>query len=387
MNPKPNSRTLAAIAGAVSLCIGAAAASPTGYYLVGHPSDAPAGSISSVGGLSYSGVAVGNVDNNEYRTSFIFSGDTGRFDLPRPIPNERPFVTGVAISGDASIVVGSVNSSATNFLSKAMRYTPGGTIELLPAIGTTPTRSQAWGASHNASTIVGSSGGGPAFWRGDTGYQLPEIRGLNSGGLAYDVDSAGTTAVGVSAWGFASDLQPGAVKWSLETRTLTRLSRMSDDPNERSSGYSISGDGRIIVGNAAPMDALYQAVLWDETGAAQRLGNVTGSFSSEARGVSHDGSVIVGNSFFGSDVRAFIWLEESGMVLLDDYLNSIGISLPAGWYSEQGRSVSGDGLTFAGRARSLTGETMGFVVTIPNPATLLILTSSHIMFGRRRYTS
>lgn len=386
MNWQTHSRTLVAAAGAFSICIGAssALASPTGYYLVGHPSDAPAGSISGVGGLSHSGVGAGYVDGGEFRTAFTYTTGAGRVDLPRPVPNERPVVTGLSISGDANTVVGYVDSSATNFVSKAFRYTPGGSIELLPNIGSTPTGSQAWGASHNASTIVGSSGGGPAFWRGNTGYQLPEIRGLNSGGQAYDVDSAGTTAVGVSAWGFVSDLQPGAVKWSLETRTLTRLSRMSDDPNERSSAYGISGDGRTIVGSAAPMDALYQAVRWGETGAAQPLGNVPGSFQSEAWGVSHDGSVIVGHSRFGLDWRAFIWMEDSGMVLLDEYLSSIGVSLPQGWHSERAFAVSGDGLTIAGRARSINEEYMGYVVTIPNTGALALFGTAYLLIAKRR---
>lgn len=388
MNWQTHSRTLAAAAGALGIFVGAgsALASPPGYYLVGHPSDAPEGTISSVGGLSHTGVATGYYGRSFYRNGFIFTPESGRVDLPRHVENETPLSTAIGISGNAQTVVGYVVSSSTGFDSKAFRYTSGGSIELLANIGSTPTSSEAWGASHDASTIVGFSSGGPAFWRGDAGYQLPDIGGSNRGGLAYDVDSAGTTAVGVSAWGSVTDPYPAAVKWSLETRTLTRLSSFFNDPNELSSAHAISGDGRTIVGKASPFFGNDQAIRWDENGIAHSLGVMPGSFSDEAWDVSHDGSVIVGHSRFGNDWRAFIWMEDSGIMLLDEYLDSLGFTLPEGWHSERAYAVSGDGLTIAGRARSINEEYMGYVVTIPNPATLLILTSPYIMFGRRRCT-
>lgn len=387
MNAQKHSLTLAAIAGAFSIALATTAvlASPTGYHLVGLPSDAPAGAISGVGGLSYSGIAVGIVDRDFYRSSFTFSSETGLADLPHPIPNERPYMTARGISGDANTVVGYFQSSATQYRPKAFRYTPGSTtFEVLRDIDHTPPSSYALHASHDGETIVGGSADGPAFWRDGNVYPLPEFRGFNSGGGAFKVDATGTTAVGVSSWGISAQDHPAAVKWSLETQTITRLAPMTNEPIEKSWATSISGDGRIIVGAAEVYDSFSQAVRWDEHGVIHTLGNLSGAPSGFAMDVSNDGRVIIGYSNFSISRRAFVWTEDSGIMLLDDYLMSVGISLPDGWYSEYGNAVSGDGRTFAGRARGPNNQAQGFVVTIPNAGTLLMLGASCLLVSRRR---
>lgn len=386
MNWQSHSRTLAAAAGAFSICIGTGTclASPPGYFLTGLASDAPSGAISIVGGLSYSGTATGYTVDSYYARGFIYTPNSGRFDLPALLENETSSVTAIGISGDAETVVGYAASSATQYVVQAFQYTPGRSIQLLPTIGSRPTTSQARSASHDGETIVGTSGGEAAFWRNGTGYQLPAVGGFGRGGIAYDVDSAGLTAVGATSFGLVTQEYPVAVKWSLETQTVTRLSSYFDDPLEYSSANGISGDGRTIVGEATPFFGNDRAIRWDENGVAHSLGTLPGSFSDEAWGVSHDGSVIVGSSRFGNDWRAFIWMEDTGMMLLDDYINSLGFTLPTGWYSERGRAVSGDGLTFAGRARGPNGQAQGFVVTIPNPASLGLLAASLLVFPRRR---
>ena len=100
---------------------------------------------------------------------------------------------------------------------------------------------------------------------------------------------------------------------------------------------------------------------------------------SEARGVSGDGSIIVGVS----EWQAFIWDETNGMrnlqdVLVDDFgLDMQGFSLT--W----AHSISDDGKTIVGGGLH-AGYYEAFVATIPEPAGVCIWLALMALMGRRR---
>jgi probable HAF family extracellular repeat protein len=70
-----------------------------------------------------------------------------------------------------------------------------------------------------------------------------------------------------------------------------------------------------------------------------------GGYGSIADGVSADGSVVVGNSFNGSNTEAFRWTSSSGMV-------GLGILPP--YSSSAARAASADGSVVAGEIRSVS---------------------------------
>jgi hypothetical protein len=72
------------------------------------------------------------------------------------------------------------------------------------------------------------------------------------------------------------------------------------------------------------------------------------------------------------------------MSLLSDFLSHHGTLVPQGWHLDRVVAISGDGLTFAGEARSTAGVRQGFVATIPAPSGLLVVFSSALFLVRRR---
>jgi probable HAF family extracellular repeat protein len=119
--------------------------------------------------------------------------------------------------------------------------------------------------------------------------------------------------------------------------------------------------GSIIVGNFPPANAYasfggfttYMYTAWD--GRFEDLGAVwqgppgmnTLQYQSAPSGVSDDGSVVVGNT--GSSQRlAFLWTRATGMVNVQDFLTSNGVTNHAGWILTYTAYVSPDGKTIAG---------------------------------------
>jgi probable HAF family extracellular repeat protein len=78
------------------------------------------------------------------------------------------------------------------------------------------------------------------------------------------------------------------------------------------------------------------------------LGRLPGLMYSEARGVSGDGSVVVGSGDSGQTKRAFRWTLDGGMVQLAD--------LPGGSLESEARGVSGDGSVVVGGSGSASGR-------------------------------
>lgn len=85
------------------------------------------------------------------------------------------------------------------------------------------------------------------------------------------------------------------------------------------------------------------------TASFQGLGDLPGSiFTSEARGVSADGSTVVGYGSSASGTEAFRWTSGDGMVGLGD--------LPGGYFSSVAYGVSADGLVVVGEGYSASAD-------------------------------
>ncbi len=74
-----------------------------------------------------------------------------------------------------------------------------------------------------------------------------------------------------------------------------------------SEAYGVSADGTVVVGWARNSIGQNRAFRWDSAG-MQALSNLSGASGSIAYGVSADGSVIVGIVAFDEDSRAVRWV-------------------------------------------------------------------------------
>jgi uncharacterized membrane protein len=184
----------------------------------------------------------------------------------------------------------------------------------------------------------------------------------------------GTNADGgvVVGWQDASDGFRQAAVWNMGIQTV--LTNATGEP--LSEAQAVNETGEWVVGDGS-FSTLDQAWRWNAVTGVEPLGilNPSGFLPrGAATAISDDGSVIVGyEREFGSFPTGgigFIWTAATGMLNLNDYLDSLGInrngfnaSLPLA-ISGDGRTIGGAGIAFG----SLFGGE-GFVVTIPEPAT------------------
>ena len=125
----------------------------------------------------------------------------------------------------------------------------------------------------------------------------------------------------------------------------------------------VSADGSIVVGWGSSANGT-EAFRWAQATGMVGLGDLPGGISSsDARGVSADGSIVVGrgSSANGTDAygtEAFRWAQATGMVGLGD--------LPGGLFYSDASGVSADGSVVVGSSKSAssggtgTGRTEAF---------------------------
>jgi probable HAF family extracellular repeat protein len=332
-------------------------------------------------------------------------------------------------SGDGSTVVG---YSAGN----AFRWTSaGGMVALDQSAGFFG--SDAYGVSADGSTVVGDAGTGVAFrWTPADGMVgLGFLPGKSASSIAFDVSGDGATAVGYSTDGHLDE----AFRWT-SAGGMVGLGFLPGGTT--SDAYGISGNGATIVGQSTNSAGFNEAFLWTSAGGMVGLGFASGGFSSAAFGISADGSTIVGDAAIGvppcdasgnchheafrwtsasvmvglglppgfQDSFAFdvsadgsvvvgsaydsashtysavFWDAANGMRPLDEVLVELGVDL-TGWRLSQAEAVSSDGLTLVGFGTNPSGQLEGWIATIPEPGTGLLLMTGllGVAYWQRRH--
>ncbi|HVP12560.1 MAG TPA: PEP-CTERM sorting domain-containing protein [Phycisphaerae bacterium] len=338
-----------------------------------------------------------------------------------------------AVSANGSIIAG-YSTRQYGYASEACRW-QGGTVV---GLGDLPGYSDIWagepgsaayGISPSGMIIAGSvnspRGYEAALWS-PWWHDWPADMGDLPGGDFYSVAKAVTdnmVFVGTSHSALGSE----AFRWTDEG-TMTGLGDLPGGAFD-STANAISADGSVIAG-AGTSAAGHEAFLW-RNGVMTGLGDLPGgAFGSEATAISLDGSTIVGmgtsaggqeafiyrngvmtglgdlpgGSYYsypysvsgdGSIVvgsssggGAFIWDSAHGMRCLRDVLmNDYHLDL-TDWELDNATAISADGHTIVGVAfnRYISGWTIGYVVTMPEPGSLalLIIGAAMISKGRKR---
>lgn len=101
---------------------------------------------------------------------------------------------------------------------------------------------------------------------------------------------------------------------------------------------AVSADGSVIIGSLGPAIEP-RAFRWTQATGVIDLGSLPGLSQSEAKGISDDGSIVVGDALLES-IR---WTESSGMLSLENF---------PGNTSSSALGISGDGGTIVGTASS-----------------------------------
>lgn len=117
-------------------------------------------------------------------------------------------------------------------------------------------------------------------------------------------------------------------------------------PGGTSDATGISGDGTIAVGTAQTASAV-NAFRWTQATGMVALGSLPGGLDiSYARGISRDGTTIVGDAHSSNGTEAFRWTEQTGM-------QGLGF-LPGGTLSKA-LAISANGAIIVGSANSSSG--------------------------------
>ncbi len=192
--------------------------------------------------------------------------------------------------------------------------------------------------SGDGTTVVGTryfnplSGIRGMRWTSDTGWQFLTDPVGGPPSFAFGVNRDGTVISGF----IEGPIGPGMCTWnSLGIATLL-------PPSDSSRASDVSNDGQVIVGSGSRF-----GFRWTPSEGFQSLQFASSSFSA-ARAVSGDGTVVVGHadilddSCFCRQLRAFVWTQSDGMVMVPRLPG-----LPGTWPSTA-TAISSDGSVVVG---------------------------------------
>lgn len=201
------------------------------------------------------------------------------------------------------------------------------------------TASTAAGVSADGSVVVGSSGNQAFRWTAAGGIQGLGFLPGGTSSTATAVSADGSVVVGGSYAPYSPyDFHLQAFRWTA-TGGMQGLGSLLDS---RANG--VSDHGSLVVGEYLPPTFFSQAIIWPQGGSPGAIAYPT-YLSSAAKGVSADGSVVVGyvEKAGFSIMEAFRWTQAGGLEVLG--------FLPGNSHSSAS-SVSADGSVVVGQSGS-----------------------------------
>lgn len=200
--------------------------------------------------------------------------------------------------------------------------------------------------------------------------------------VAYAISGDGTIVAGQ---GMPQNTNSRKAMYWTEMTGMVNMGCLTGDNFSKICG--ISQDGSKMIGQSGFLEWFFvKAVYWTQDTGMRSLGEIDG-FTSEscALAISDDLSTIVGWATDGyGDYAAFLWKESLGMVNLQKYLQgTYGIGLE-GWTLTEATGISADGLTIVGNGINPAGLEEAWRVTIPEPASLLLLSFGAYCIRKRK---
>ena len=323
-------------------------------------------------------IVVGESRSANGMEAFRWTASTGMVGLGN-LGGGEPVSSASAVSADGSVVVGGSTSPNSPTQNEAFRWTATtGMVGLGDLPGGDEFSSAASGVSSDGSIVTGSSSSTLAPFWGEA-FRWTEPSGMVGLGIFPGSQSPATIPQDLSAdgevivgWSGTANGRE-AFRWSQEEG----LFAMGDLPGGffDSQAKGVSADGSVIVGFASNPSPT--AFRWSaETGMVD-LGRPPSAFDSGAFGVSADGNVVVGDSAFDGDVAPILWTASTGMRNLVDVLTELGVAPQfAGWDLEQAEAVSADGMIITGWGFNPEGFREAWIVDLGEPSVVEVPTAS-----------
>ena len=333
------------------------------------------GLASEARGTSADGtVVVGSSGTSAGQRAFIWTSATGMVQLPTPTGLGMTWAQDV--SPDGNFVVGfGGNGFGSPVGWEGIRW---GTLGGMDRIALAGSGVWAKGVSGDGSIVTGGTSGAveQAFvWTaagGLVGLTPPGPGTWRTNAEAISADGR----VVVGDWINVDAGTRDAFRWTAETG-MVGLGAFA--------ASAVSDDGSVVVGTLGS-GPTFEAFRWTEATGIVPLGTLGPNNESRARGVSRDGSRVVGyiTSTLDDSSQAFIWDAEHGMRLLKDRLEQdCGLDL-TGWTLTQAWDVSNNGPTIVGRGINPQGVEEAWRAVLPEPATLALLGLGVLAVFRRR---
>jgi uncharacterized membrane protein len=269
-----------------------------------------------------------------------------------------------AVSGDGLTLVGSYSTGLFRWSAST------GTQIVLRFPNETSTIAVA--ASNDGSVVVGYASvfnppGPPlsqrAFrWTTDAGYQ--DLTGFDHA-QAEGVSRDGNVAVGYTVDG-------RAFRWSTQDGYQALD---SSGLGAWAAARGVSGDGSTIIGTAGS-----RPFRWTASTGMQDLGLPQGRNSAVPLHINFDGSVIACATAAGH----YLWQQGSGYTPVETVLSQAGIGLPSGYTDLAIEGLSDDGRTIVGELTLGGSLRRGFVAVVPSPSGTAIVLGGLALASRRR---
>ncbi len=255
---------------------------------------------------------------------------------------------------DGSVVVGYGDSGGR----EAFRWTQGTGLVNIGDLAGGATFAEAWGVSADGSVVVGrgNSASGPEAFRWTQGTGMVGLGDLAGG--AFSSEALGISDDGLVIVGSGQSASGReAFRWTQGTG-LVGLGDLAGGAFT-SFAYAANSDGSVIVGYGTSGSGT-EAFRWTQSGGMAGLGDLPGgAFESLAFDVNSDGSVVVGRSVTASTTEAFRWWSGSGagagMQRVADLLMDDGVDLGT-WVLTSARGVSDDGTVIVGFGTNPSGD-------------------------------
>ena len=293
--------------------------------------------------------------------AFLWTKDHGLVRLVDPLPNQARPASANAVSNGGSLIVGSVQDigrGSEGYLWIAGRGitglgSPPGTSSVPTAI--VPTTGLVVG------TLDTGKGAKPFRWTSSSGMEPVSRLPIGLQAEAYAISADGSVMVG-RAWQNGTQRTRGwAFRWTDRDGFVNLESARDDDYYAGSTAVAVSTDGQVVVGDNI-FGGRRQAFRWTPERGMVALSVLPGEESSEARAVSGDGRVVLGQS--GS--RPFWWDERGGLRDLQTVLeNELGMAkILRGWQLQSVTGISADGRVLVGQGSNPAGEPEGWIVDL-----------------------